>query len=70
MSRRKQLRPFKVHDDDDDVNSNSKQAKSADNGLSTSSNGHKIDEPQPPSKFPKVLLVLSFDGDKKLPIFR
>lgn len=47
MSRRKQLRPFKVQDDDD---SNTNQTKSADNGLSTSSNGHSTDEAQTLSK--------------------
>lgn len=50
MSRRKQLRPFKVQDDDDD-DSNAKPTKSADNGLSTSSNGHNTAEGRTSSKF-------------------
>lgn len=50
MSRRKQLRPFKVQDDDDDDDkndngkSNAKQANSTDNGLETTPNGNNTDE--------------------------
>lgn len=53
MSRRKQLRPFKVQDDDDDDDSNTKQAKSADNGISPMPNSDNIEtaRTQPLSKF-------------------
>lgn len=54
MSRRKQLRPFKVQDDDDDDGddknndngtSNAKQANTTDaNGLQTPPNGNSTDE--------------------------
>lgn len=48
MSRRKQLRPFRVQDDDDDVNNgshtgNANHTNSADNGLETTSNGNNVD---------------------------
>ena len=47
MSRRKQLRPFKVQDDDDDDDNksgNAKQAITTDNGLETTPNGNNTDE--------------------------
>lgn len=55
MSRRKQLRPFKVQDDDDDDDdaSKAKQTKSADNGLSTTSNGDSTSEAQSSPKSSK-----------------
>lgn len=47
MSRRKQLRPFKVQDDDDDdADNNTKQTKNADNGVATTSNGGNTNEAQ------------------------
>lgn len=59
MSRRKQLRPFKVQDDDDDSNAN--QIKNADNGLSTASNGHNnTTEPHASSKFDWIHLLYLF----------
>lgn len=59
MSRRKQLRPFKVQDDDDD-DSNAKQIKSADNGVSTPSNGHNTHEAHTSSKFDTEYLLYLF----------
>lgn len=51
MSRRKQLRPFKVQDDDDDDDdSNAKRAKNANNGHLTSSNGPNANEAHSTSK--------------------
>lgn len=58
MSRRKQLRPFKVHDDDDDDNE-AKPTKNADNGISTSSNGDNADATHNTSKLHVIFIIFS-----------
>lgn len=52
MSRRKQLRPFRVQDDDDDDGGdnndtrtcNANQTNTTDNGMETTSNGYNADQ--------------------------
>lgn len=68
MSRRKQLRPFKVQDDDDDDgDSNAKRPKkNADNGVSPSSNGENAEAAHSMGEFifismhPKAMEFFSF----------
>lgn len=60
MSRRKQLRPFKVQDDDDDDDDNNAKPakKNADNGISTSSNGDNADATHNTSKLHVIFIML------------
>lgn len=60
MSRRKQLRPFKVQDDDDDDDDNNAKPakKNADNGISTSSNGDNADATHNTSKLHVIFIIL------------